>query len=148
LVRNQFAPGAIITVLGGGLIVLGSCLPWFTGMVYGNHATAFTEYGVERGAGILTLLLGVLTILIGVSHLTAIRLPALMQRSAVGVGVITGIVVIYDYLRFTRFWGLLGNPGIYFIEFTIEIGSGFWMVMGGAILAIVGGVLIRVVSRS
>jgi hypothetical protein len=84
---------------------------------------------VERGPGILTLILGVVTILIGLRHLAAIRLPAVLQRSSIAIGVIAGIVVALDYLSYT------GKLDAVILEFTVSVGSGIWTVMVGAVLA-------------
>jgi hypothetical protein len=71
-----------MTVLGGLLIVLGSFPPWlsFTAPFGGT----VTRNGMEGGDGIITLILGVVTILIGVTQVTATRLPAFLRRSSPG----------------------------------------------------------------
>jgi hypothetical protein len=94
--QNPVVPGATMTVLGGLLIVLGSVLPWlsFTAPFVGT----ITKNGMEGGDGIITLILGVVTILIGVTQFTATRLPVVMHRSSIATGVITGVVATYDYL--------------------------------------------------
>jgi hypothetical protein len=90
LVQNPVVPGATMTVLGGLLIVLGSFLPWlsFTAPFVGT----ITKNGMEGGDGVITLVSGVVTILIGVTQLTATRLPAFLHRSSIATGVITGVV--------------------------------------------------------
>lgn len=97
-------PGGTLSALGGLLIVLGSGLPWYTGIAWG---TPYITYGIDQHKGILTLALGILTILLGVSHLTAPRLPTLLERSSIVIGIVTGVVVIYDCLDFTGLLGLL-----------------------------------------
>jgi hypothetical protein len=57
---------------------------------------------MEGGDGVITLVLGVVTILIGVSQLTATRMPALLQRSSIVTGAITGAMAIYDYVDVQR----------------------------------------------
>jgi hypothetical protein len=57
---------------------------------------------MEGGDGIITLMLGVVTILIGVSQLTATPMPALLQRSSIATGVITGVVAIQGYVDVQR----------------------------------------------
>jgi hypothetical protein len=47
---------------------------------------------MEGRDGIITLILGVVTILIGVTQFTATQVPAVMQRSSIATGVITGVV--------------------------------------------------------
>jgi hypothetical protein len=135
-------PGAGLTALGGPLLVLGSCLPWYTGMTGFTPPGPYAHYGVERAAGILTLILGVVAILIGLRHLASIRLPVDLPRSSIAIGVIAGILVTADYLSYA---GIL-RAGIR--EFTVSVESGIWIVMVGAVLTIVGGVLTRLVSKS
>jgi hypothetical protein len=101
----------------------------------------YTHYGVERAAGILTLILGVATILIGLGHLAAIRLPVDLPRSPIAIGIIAGIFVTVDRLSFTGTF-----PGA-LMEYTVSVESGIRITMIGAILAIVGGVLIRMVPK-
>ena len=101
----------------------------------------YTHYGVERAAGILTLILGVVAILIGLRHLADIRLPMDLPRSPIIIGVIVGIFVTVDYLGFTGTF-----PGA-LVEYTVSVESGIQIVMLGAVLTIAGGVLIRIVSN-
>jgi hypothetical protein len=67
--RNPIVFGATVTTLGGLLIVLGSFLPWLT-------ATApligtITVNGLQGGGdGIITLALGIITVVIGILQLS------------------------------------------------------------------------------
>jgi hypothetical protein len=98
---------------------------------------------MERGDGIITFILGVVAIVIAVRQLIGIRLPAVLQRSSIATGVIAGIVVIYDYLDFMDV-DLFPRRGYAVIhEHSVSVGSGTWILIVGAILVIVGGVLLR-----
>ena len=142
LVRTQSVAGPTVTTLGGLLIVLGSFLPWLT--VDPNWGLPTITYnGMERGDGIITLILGVVAIVIAARQLIGIRLPAVLQRSSIATGVIAGIVVIYDYLDFMDV-DLSPRRGYAVIhEYSVSVGSGTWILIFGAILVIVGGVLLR-----
>jgi hypothetical protein len=100
---------------------------------------------MEGGDGIITLILGVVTILISVSQLTATRLPALLQRSSIATGIITGAVAIYDYVDVQR---RIQDVKEQTELISASVGAGIWTLIVGAILAIVGGVLVRNVPRS
>jgi hypothetical protein len=148
LMRNPIVPGAIMTGLGGLLIVFGSFLPWLT-------ATApligtINVNGMQGGGdGVFTLVLGVITILIGVTRLTATNMPALLWRSSIVTGVITGAVAIYDYnsvqdriAKMTT--AAKATSGLPFdIPVIANVGTGIWALFVGAALAILGGMLIR-----
>jgi hypothetical protein len=100
---------------------------------------------MEGGDGIITLILGVVTILISVSQLTATRLPALLQRSSIATCIITGAVAIYDYVDVQR---RIQDVKEQTELISASVGAGIWTLIVGAILAIVGGVLVRNVPRS
>jgi hypothetical protein len=100
---------------------------------------------MEGGDGIITLILGVVTILISVSQLTATRLPALLQRSSIATGIITGAVAIYDYVDVQR---RIQDVKEQTELISASVGAGIWTLIVSAILAIVGGVLVRNVPRS
>jgi hypothetical protein len=127
-----------MTVLGGLLIVLGSFLPWlsFTAPFVGT----VTRNGMEGGDGIITLILEVVTILIGVTQFTATRLPAFLHRSSIVTGAITGVVAVFDYLEVQR---RIEDAKEQSELIAASIGAGIWTLIVGAILAVVGGVLIR-----
>jgi hypothetical protein len=126
-----------MTVLGGLLIVVGSFLPWLT-LDSAFSIPTITYNGIERGDGIITLLLGVITILIGVSQVTTTRLPGMALRSSIATAVIAGMVAIYDYLDEPR----------HETEVAVSARSGIWILILGAILAIVGGGLVQTASKS
>jgi hypothetical protein len=130
--------------LGGLLIVLGSFLPWLTATA--PFVGTISRNGMEGGDGIITLILGVVvTILIGVSQLTATRMPALLQRSSIVTGVITGAVAIYDYVEVQR---RIEDVKEQSELISASVGAGIWTLIVGAILAIVGGVVVRNVPKS
>jgi formate-dependent nitrite reductase membrane component NrfD len=142
LVRTQSVAGPIVTTLGGLLIVLGSFLPWLTVDSAFNIPT-FTYNGMERGDGIITLILGVVAIVIAARQLIGRRLPAGLRRFSIATGVIAGIVVIYDYLDFMDVDLFPRGGRSVEKEHSVFVGSGTGILIFGAILVIVGGVLLR-----
>jgi hypothetical protein len=148
LMRNPVVPGAIMTGLGGLLIVFGSFLPWLTATapLIGTVNVSGMQGG---GDEVFTLVLGVITILIGVTRLTATNMPALLWRSSIVTGVITGALAIYDYNsvqdRITEMKTAAKAAGDlpFDIPVIANVGTGIWVLFVGAALAIVGGMLIR-----
>jgi hypothetical protein len=138
LMRNPVVPGATMALLGGVLIVLGSFLPWLTATA--PLVGTISRNGMEGGDGIITLVLGVVTILIGVTQLTATNLPTLVQRSTIVTGAITGIVAIINYLNVQR---RIEDVREESELIAASVGAGIWTLIVGAVLAIVGGVLVR-----
>jgi hypothetical protein len=96
--------------------------------------------GMEGGDGIITLMLGVVTILIGVTQLTATNLPTWLQRSPIVTGAITAIVAVINYLNVQqRIEDVREESEL----IAASVGAGIWTLVVGAVLAIVGGVLVR-----
>jgi hypothetical protein len=136
--RNPVVPGATMTLLGGVLIVLGSFLPWLTATA--PLVGTISRNGMEGGDGVITLILGVVTILIGVTQLTATNLPILLQRSPIITGAISGIVAIINYLDVQqRIEDVREESEL----IAASVGAGIWTLVVGAVLAIVGGILVR-----
>jgi hypothetical protein len=137
--RNPVVPGATMTLLGGVLIVVGSFLPWLTATA--PLVGTISRNGMEGGGdGIFTLILGVITILIGVTQFTATNMPTLLQRSPIITGAITGIVAVINYLDVQqRIEDVREESEL----IAASVGAGIWTLVVGAVLAIVGGVLVR-----
>jgi hypothetical protein len=140
--------GAVLVILGGLLIAIGSFLPWLTATA--PFVGTISRSGLEGGGdGIFTLVAGVLTIAVGVGRLTLSTMPGPLQGSAVLTGLIAGGVMAANYSdlggRVDRFSAQSGNVG------TAGIGVGFWTIIVGAAFAVIGGLAIRrrpVTSRS
>jgi hypothetical protein len=143
LVRNPVVPGATMTLLGGVLIILGSFLPWLTATA--PLVGTMSRNGMEGGDGVITLILGVITILIGVTQLTATNLPTLLQRSPIVTGVITGIVAIINYSSVQQ---RIADVREESELIAASVGAGIWTLFVGAVLAIVGGVLVLRLPKS
>ena len=143
LMRNPIVPAATLTGLGGLLIVLGSFLPWLTATA--PFVGTISTNGVQGGDGIITLILGVVTILIGVTQLTATNMSGFLQRSSIVTGIITAIVAVVDYNSVQeRIEEVKGQS-----ELVVgTVGTGIWTLFVGAALAITGGLLTRKLPRS
>jgi hypothetical protein len=140
--QNPAVPGATMTGLGGLLIVLGSFLPWLTATA--PFVGTINVNGMQGGDGVITLILGVVTILIGVTQLTATNMPAFLQRSSIVTGIITVIVAVADYFNVQQ---RIQDAQDQSELIAASIGTGIWTLFVGAALAIAGGVLIRKAPR-
>jgi len=129
--RTSELPGAL--VLGGGvLVVIGVFLPWITAT--GPAATA-TESGLKIGTW-GTLILGAFAIARGASLLRPETFKFSLGTPIVGGALILVLMAIrwsslQDALTYLRSF-----PGV-----TASIGIGVWVVIAGASLVVVGGVL-------
>jgi hypothetical protein len=152
LMGYPVVPGAIMTGLGGLLIVFGSFLPWLTATA--PFVGTISVNGMQGGDGVITLVLGVITILIGVTRLTATKMPARLWRSSIVTGVITGALAIYDYNqvqeRITGAKTAAKATGDlpFDIPVVANVGTGIWALFVGAALAILGGMLVRKIPTS
>jgi hypothetical protein len=132
--------GAVMILLGGLLMVLGSFLPWL-------HAAAPIVGDLSRNGmdedGVWTLIGGVVAILIGVAHLTGSKMPSFLQSSAIVLGLIYGGWAIYAAVSsvqprvdaFLQRAGELGGDA--------GIGMGLYAVGVGALSCLLGGIVVR-----
>lgn len=127
-----------MTGLGGLLIVLGSFLPWVTATA--PLVGTISANGMQGGGdGVITLILGILTILIGVAQLTA-NLPARLWWSAIVTGALTGLVAVGAYSSAQdRIASATAESDL----IVASVGAGIWTLFVGAAFAIAGGLFAR-----
>jgi hypothetical protein len=136
----------------GAADCFGSFLPWLTATA--PFVGTISVNGMQGGDGVITLVLGVITILIGVTRLTATKMPARLWRSSIVTGVITGALAIYDYNqvqeRITGAKTAAKATGDlpFDIPVVANVGTGIWALFVGAALAILGGMLVRKIPTS
>src|SRR5436190_12930157 len=101
--RNPDVAGASITGIGGGLILLGTFLPWVTaqaGFISVNrNALQLGENNSLSIDGILLLVFGILAIVIAITRASGASMPRFLQGSAIVVGVIAGLLCVYDIIQ-------------------------------------------------
>lgn len=117
-------PGIVMTT-GGGLVALGSFLPWAS-------LGPFSASGLD-GDGVITLVLGVIVLGMGIVWLTAGGkrwLPVVALVSAVLITLVAG----YDSMNIST-----SEPGPFGAE--LSVGSGLWLTLLGGIVAATGSVL-------
>jgi len=113
-VRNA----AIITVVGGALLAVGSLLPWFE--LQGSTISAF-----DWGDGWFTLAAGLIIVALGAAIIA--RRPAPGWLGWV-VAALAGTLIAINYRDITEDADTLG----------ISVGIGIWVMLTGVIVALVG----------
>jgi RNA polymerase subunit RPABC4/transcription elongation factor Spt4 len=143
-IASRASGGAWFALVGGILIVAGSLLPWLqvhlplttvsrNGMQLGNN------YGFSVD-GLVTLVLGLITCLIGLSMLLRFQMPPFVQRSSIVTGVVVGALVLLNIPGLQNYVKSVGAGA--------SIGYGLWVVLTGCALAIVGGLVLRATRQA
>jgi hypothetical protein len=140
--------GAWLAIVGGGLMAIGVILPWIT-------ATAALGISISRDGfqlgnddaltfdGPVLLLLGIVTIVIGVSRLTNTAPPRFLQRSSIVTGIVAAAVLINRYSGIHDLVNQVNSSS----SALASIGYGFWVCSAGALAAFVGGLVLRAAKR-
>ena len=145
--------GASFAMLAGVLMIVGSFLPWMTATITTFSTSAFfgptidtetiTRNGWQLGAdkgfsidGLLILIFGVITLLIGLTRLADSPMPRYVQRSSIVTGLAaTGIMIwatvqVQDFVA-SRELGIDAN-----------VGPGPAVVFVGCFFAVIGGLIL------
>jgi len=132
-VTGSPAMNAALMVAGGvGLMILGSMLPWIT--VVAPFVGSISRSGVEAGGdGIITLVLGVITVGIGLSRILAIKL-SVSQWAPWATALVCGGVGGWDAYNVHQ--GSNGNAAV-------SIGIGLYLIVLGVGLTLFGAWLTR-----
>lgn len=134
---------AAIGVIAGGLIMaVGSFLPWIT--VTAPFVGRLTKSGMEGGDGIITLILGVVTVLIGLARLTNRPLPPLVQRSPIVTSIAAAVVVGLNWKDVSDRAASVGKLGRGFAS--ASVGAGLWTIAVGCGIALLSAIQIRHLS--
>jgi hypothetical protein len=147
--------GAILAILGGALLAVGSFLTWAE---VSGGGTSVTAKGIDGSDGYITLVAGIVAIVAGLAMTRqGARLLAIL---AVLAGLIGGAVGLYDALTAQdsvldtaaeEIAPTLGasvdevrsllDQAVDAGEISISISIGLYLVIGGGVLAFVGGLL-------
>jgi hypothetical protein len=126
--RSTF--GVALTGLGGLLMVIGSILPFIAGSAGGpfegqtSSGLSFPRGKVDLGVGIALLLIAFV--------IRSLRLTLFSKRILAIVAVVSSAIVVY--------WSLRDISDVAKLP-EVEVGSGLYVVLVGAILGLAGGVL-------
>jgi hypothetical protein len=147
--------GAILAIVGGALLAIGSFLAWAE---VAGGGTSVTERGIEGSHGAVTLAAGAAALLVGIS------MTRRAERMLAALVIVAGIVGcgIGLYNAFTTKDAVLDTAAeklardlgtsaeqartaldtlIEAGEFSVSIGIGLYVVIAGGFVALVGGIL-------
>jgi len=132
-------PTIALVALGGVAMVVGSFMPWIT--VQAPFVGNISRSGIDGGGdGLFTAGLGVVTALIALARFTATRLPSLVQRSSIVTGIAAGALAVFEIHNVQqRIATATGASNLV----TGAVGAGLYVIIGGAVLALVGGLILR-----
>jgi hypothetical protein len=143
--RSDTTPsGAWLAIVGGVLMVIGTVTPWFSDTALGISISrdAF-QLGTKDALtfdGPVILLLGIVTIVIGVSRLTRTAPPRFLQRSSIVTAIVVAIVLINRYSGIHDLVKQINSGSSLAVA---SIGYGFWVCAAGAVAALIGGFVLR-----
>lgn len=135
---------ALATLVGGGFITLGSFLPWITfTLTFGNRLTAT---GLKEGGdGVLTLILGIVVLLIGLTSLAGASMPTLLARTPIPAGIIVAIIGIANYADISSRVDVVTRDRAVAEG---SIGAGIYCLLIGAGLTLIGGISLAIARRT
>lgn len=151
--RNAVAVvGASIAIVGSVAMIAGAPLPWLqgdVGLVIGDGSTVpiavRSGTGLEQGFGALTLLLGLATAVLAVVYLGRARSTKALAVVALctAVGGFLGWILGWKTMMDQIFPGDLPSDAI-----RPSMGLGVWLTLGGAIVAMLGAILLVIGAPS
>lgn len=135
--------GAWLAIIGGGLAAIAAFLPWGTARtaLISINRNAF-QLGDQNGFsidGVILLVLGIVTVLIGISVLGAFSMPRFLQRSAILSGLAITAIALLD-ISSLKDWADTVNATPYA---SASIGFGLYAAAIGGVAAAIGGVVLR-----
>jgi hypothetical protein len=128
---------ATLVIVGGGLLIAGSFMPWVSATVAFTGTVSRNGMG---GDGIVTLVAGLVLVLLGVLMLTPTRIP----KPVIGlVPILAGLaglgVVAANWSevqdRVDAFTSGVGEYGV------ASVGSGLYVLIIGGVISIIAGIL-------
>jgi len=121
-------------------------LPW---MQASTFLVTIHRNGMQLGAnmgfsfdGVVTLILGVVTCVIGLSRLLHFGLARFFYRSTVLTGLIAGAITVYNATQLHTLVASIGSESV-----AASLGYGLWVLLVGRALAILGGFIVRVATK-
>jgi hypothetical protein len=140
--------GAWLSIIGGGLAIVSSFLPWSSAtMVLGGATRNAFQLGAGEGFsvdGVVLLGLGAIAIIIGIVRLTNSAMPRYLQRSPIVLGLVVAAVAV------NRIPGI--NTYVHNIQSscsgacTASMGFGVYATFVAAALMLVGGLVLHSAS--
>lgn len=124
-------------VVGGALVAIGSFLPWISATI--PLAGSINRSGIEGGDGLITVILGVLVLLVGISALRnerPSRIPTILL-TFISLG-----IVVFEYANITGRIELINlESGL--TAGLINVGIGVWVMGVGAVAAFLSSLALK-----
>lgn len=87
---------AVAVVIGGAIAAIGSVLPWVSAV--GGFGITVARSGIETGDGLITIVLGIIIVLLGLTMIRGVSLDR--WRAALAASIILVGLVAVDYFLF------------------------------------------------
>jgi len=137
---NTTPAGGWLAITGGAMILIGTLLPWATvglGAVSRNGFQLGVNDAVTVDGPVLALL-GIITIIIGITRLTGTVMPSWLQRSTIISGLVAGIDVALHWPGIHQYVVNVQDSGV-----AAAIGYGYWLCALGAVVSVIAGFVLR-----
>lgn len=148
--ERRVAGSGWVILAGGLLLAIGSFLPWatatlLTGTLNRNGMQLGQNLSFSAG-GLVVLLLGIVTCVIGLSVVLRFQMPSWLQRSSIATGLVAAFVVILTIPGIKDVVDNVNeNAGSYG---SASLGFGLWVAILGGMLAVAGGVSASMARRA
>jgi hypothetical protein len=133
---------AWLVIAGGVLMAGGTFLPWITATsAFGSISRNGFQLGTSNGLtfdGPVTVLIAILTVVIGMTRLTQSSMPRGMQRSSIVTGIAVGLILVNRWSGIHDLVNQVNGSGV-----AASVGYGYWMCAVGAFIALCGGLALR-----
>ncbi|OPG02108.1 hypothetical protein B1L11_43175 [Microbispora sp. GKU 823] len=127
----------LLTLLGGGLVAVGSFLPWVT--ITAPILGTISRNGIDGGGdGVVSLVVGAILFAIGLARVTA-SVPGWLQRVPIALGALAGLVAVVDFGSVNDKLAQLPSSSSAFVA--ASVGPGLYMVAIGAVFSVIGGLV-------
>ena len=135
-----------MAIIGGALMIVGAVLPWVTASAAFGESLSRNAFqlGSNNGFsidGVVAVIMGVITILIGIVRLTNSQSPRYLQRSAIVTGVIAILICANRYSALNNLVNSATSASHGLA--TASISYGFWILGLGGAVAIAAGFILR-----
>jgi hypothetical protein len=141
---STLAAGAWLAIIAGVLAVVGSFLPWehFSALFVTVNRNGF-QLGANEGFsvdGLIILLLGMVTVIIGITKLTRTVAPRFLQRSSIVTGIAIAVVAALEISPIRQNIRTVENASS---AASGSVGFGLWLAIISGVVAVVAGLMIR-----
>ncbi len=126
----------VVVFVGAALLVVGALLPWGEAT---SKTASFSSDGID-GNGAITIIAAVVLVLV----VLVVQRPTTAAWLVIATAVVAGAIGVRDAVDLSDKAARLvdqGPPGV-----SANVGVGVWVTIGGAVLALVGGIMALAMS--